>query len=269
MNPYVYVMDNPLRYTDPTGMVTDQGGGFGPSLTATDRYRYSDPHAPVTPIVRNKITQPIVDPHAPNGSDNRYGTSQSTVIGENEGAHKPISCEPIEVNWNSLLKSFAIEVVQESVYDAISGASSRDPFSVGAGSVSYGLFYGWKWIANYGDDFIEVTVKSLDGMGDDVLKSVGKEERLFKMQLFGSKTIFPKSGSDIKSVFGVTDKVFHKEIKPEILKQIQSDPLYSKIFKTMGNNPDIGVDSLGNVILKDVRTGKILPTTWSFESFLP
>lgn len=37
----------------------------------------------------------------------------------------------------------------------------------------------------------------------------------------------------------------------------------------MGNNPDIGVDSAGNIILKDVKIGKTLQTNWSFESFKP
>lgn len=73
----------------------------------------------------------------------------------------------------------------------------------------------------------------------------------------------------MKKIFGVTDKVFHKEIKPEILKQVKQDPELSKLFKKMGNNPDIGVDELGNIVLKDVSTGKTLSTGWSFESFKP
>lgn len=73
----------------------------------------------------------------------------------------------------------------------------------------------------------------------------------------------------MKKIFGVNDKIFHKEIKPEILKQIKQDPVYSKAFKKMGNNPDIGVDSAGNIVLKDVKTGKTLPTNWSFENFKP
>ncbi len=44
---------------------------------------------------------------------------------------------------------------------------------------------------------------------------------------------FPKSNDDMKQVFGVTDKVFDKN-----------------------NNPDIGVDELGNIVLKGVSTGR-------------
>ncbi|MCZ8514932.1 polymorphic toxin-type HINT domain-containing protein [Paenibacillus filicis] len=80
---------------------------------------------------------------------------------------------------------------------------------------------------------------------------------------------FPKSGKDMKKVFGIDEKTFHKEVKPEVLKQIKNDPVYGKEFKKTGNNPDIGVDDLGNIVLKDVRTGKTLQTDWSFESFLP
>lgn len=80
---------------------------------------------------------------------------------------------------------------------------------------------------------------------------------------------FPKSNKDMKSVFGIDDKTFHKEVKPEILKQIKNDPTYGKEFKKMGNNPDIGVDDSGNIVLKDVKTGKTLQTDWGFESFLP
>ncbi|WP_338081057.1 hypothetical protein [Clostridium saccharoperbutylacetonicum] len=80
---------------------------------------------------------------------------------------------------------------------------------------------------------------------------------------------FPKSNNDMKKIFGVNDKTFHKEIKTEIIKQINKDPVYSKEFKKMGNNPDSGVDGSGNIVLKDVRTGKTLQTNWSFESFIP
>ncbi|BCJ92676.1 hypothetical protein acsn021_02450 [Anaerocolumna cellulosilytica] len=80
---------------------------------------------------------------------------------------------------------------------------------------------------------------------------------------------FPKSNSDMKKVFGVNDKVFHKQIKPEIIRQINKDPVYSKEFRKMGNNPDIGVDDFGNIVLKDVRTQKTLQTNWSFKSFIP
>ncbi|MBQ4900938.1 hypothetical protein KB559_19040 [Paenibacillus sp. Marseille-P2973] len=73
----------------------------------------------------------------------------------------------------------------------------------------------------------------------------------------------------MKKVFGIDEKVFHKEVKPEILKQIRNDSKYGKDFKKMGNNPDIGIDQNGNIVIKDVKTGKTLPTDWSFDSFLP
>ncbi|MCE5284537.1 MAG: hypothetical protein LLG02_01625 [Pelosinus sp.] len=81
--------------------------------------------------------------------------------------------------------------------------------------------------------------------------------------------IFPKSNSEMLKLFKIDSNTFHKQVKPEILKQIKQDPVYSKEFAKMGKNPDIGVDSLGNIVLKDVRSGEILQTNWSFSSFLP
>jgi hypothetical protein len=59
------------------------------------------------------------------------------------------------------------------------------------------------------------------------------------------------------------------ESDPELLKQIKKDPVYGKDFKKLGDNPDVGVDPKGNIILKDVRTGNTLNTDWPFENFLP
>jgi hypothetical protein len=61
----------------------------------------------------------------------------------------------------------------------------------------------------------------------------------------------------------------HKEVKPVILDQIKKDSVYRKEFRKLGDNPDIGIDSHRNIVLKSVKTGKTLPTNWSFESFLP
>lgn len=93
-------------------------------------------------------------------------------------------------------------------------------------------------------------------------KSKGKGNGSLKLdlQFFGSNNIFPKSKQDIKRVFWINEKVFHKEIKPLILKDIRVSKEYSKQFNKMGNNPDIGIDDMGNIILKDVRSGKTLPT---------
>lgn len=63
--------------------------------------------------------------------------------------------------------------------------------------------------------------------------------------------------------------MFHKEIKPLILKDIRVSKEYSKQFNKMGNNPDIGIDDMGNIILKDVRSGKTLPTKLKFKWYFP
>ena len=35
----------------------------------------------------------------------------------------------------------------------------------------------------------------------------------------------------------------------------------------MGNNPDIGVDELGNIVFNNVKTKEMLMTDWPFKSF--
>jgi hypothetical protein len=80
---------------------------------------------------------------------------------------------------------------------------------------------------------------------------------------------FPESNSDIKKVFEVNKEIFHKDIKPEILKQIKRDPMYKKDFARMGNNPDIGIDNIGNIIFKNVSTKEMLYTKLPFKDFLP
>jgi RHS repeat-associated protein len=70
MNPYVYVMDNPLRYTDPTGMATDAGGGGG-----TPKHQGGG----------GSFTKAEVEAVSTNG--------QSTVAGPNSGSFDRQSCE--------------------------------------------------------------------------------------------------------------------------------------------------------------------------------
>jgi len=93
----------------------------------------------------------------------------------------------------------------------------------------------------------------------------------FDLQLFAKSTDikFPKSNSDIKKIFGVSENVLHREIKPEIIKQIKNDPVYSKDFYKVGTNPDIGVDSFGNIVLRHPTTKEILPINWPLNDFLP
>lgn len=104
-----------------------------------------------------------------------------------------------------------------------------------------------------------------------LLKLTGKGNVSLKLdlQFFGSNNIFPKSKQDIKRVFWINEKVFHKEIKLLILKDIRVNKEYSKQFNKMGNNPDIGIDDMGNIILKDVRSGKTLPTKLKFKWYFP
>lgn len=50
--------------------------------------------------------------------------------------------------------------------------------------------------------------------------------------------------------FGTNEKTFHRDIKPEIKKDLNADPKFRKWLNQFGDNPDIGVDSLGNIVLR-------------------
>lgn len=109
--------------------------------------------------------------------------------------------------------------------------------------------------------------KNITGAWDRLQASIRTGESVIE----GSNTnfTFPKGSNDIKRVFGVEEKTFHKQVKSEILKQISRDSEYGKEFRKMGKNPDIGVDAQGNIVLRNVQTGETLSTNWQLKDFLP
>lgn len=80
---------------------------------------------------------------------------------------------------------------------------------------------------------------------------------------------FPKSKNDIKETYGVNHRTFHKEVKPEILKDVGKDNALNKALQKLGSkNPDIGVTSDGKVVLKNPSTGKTMETDLLIEWYL-
>lgn len=67
---------------------------------------------------------------------------------------------------------------------------------------------------------------------------------------------FPKGNKEFKKNFGTDENTFHRDIKPEIQKDLKADPKLSKWLSKYGKNPDIGVDSLGNIILRATKGTK-------------
>jgi hypothetical protein len=61
----------------------------------------------------------------------------------------------------------------------------------------------------------------------------------------------------------VTVERFHRETKKDITER------FSGVLQKKGiKNPDIGTDSLGNIVLKDPRTGKTILTEVPLSNFI-
>lgn len=69
-------------------------------------------------------------------------------------------------------------------------------------------------------------------------------------------TKFPKGNKEFNKTFGTNENTFHRDIKPEIQKDLKADPELSKWLSKFGKNPDIGVDSLGNIVLRATKGAK-------------
>ncbi|OEH83714.1 hypothetical protein BCR26_08545 [Enterococcus rivorum] len=57
-------------------------------------------------------------------------------------------------------------------------------------------------------------------------------------------------------------------MKPDILKDVKADTKWKKWLFQNGTNPDIGVDSLGNIVLKSTKNGKDIVTNLKLEWYL-
>ncbi|MBP2098440.1 T7SS effector LXG polymorphic toxin [Enterococcus rivorum] len=79
---------------------------------------------------------------------------------------------------------------------------------------------------------------------------------------------FPKGNKEFKKTFGTDKNAFHRDIKPDILKDVKADTKWKKWLFQNGTNPDIGVDSLGNIVLKSTKNGKDIVTNLKLEWYL-
>ena len=76
---------------------------------------------------------------------------------------------------------------------------------------------------------------------------------------------FPDA-NEIAKRLGVDAKTFHKEIKPQIL----GDENIASFAKKIGaDNPDIGINSSGNIVLKNPINGKTIDTDIPLSDFEP
>ncbi|AOT68322.1 RHS repeat domain-containing protein [Geosporobacter ferrireducens] len=220
MNQYIYCMNNPLVYVDPSGNIPEK----------TRAYLMGLIHA----------------------IDDGFFFGAASKLTGNTPAGWQNSSYAKEFN-----ETYTAGKITNQIYGLVNISSGlKDLISKG------------KFVINSAGELVSVGTGEVVG----VFKTV-KGTIVFSLSNKGASNgadfKFPKSNNDMKKIFGVNDKTYHKEIKPKILKQIKQDSVYGKEFKKMGNNPDIGIDSAGNIVLKDVKTGKTLPTNWSFESFKP
>ncbi|MDC0357840.1 RHS domain-containing protein [Oligoflexia bacterium] len=117
--------------------------------------------------------------------------------------------------------------------------------SIGTLGVEVGLTYvGFGWVGKY---------------GDDAFRLLGKIPKRFKSEFGGIRIPSPKQ---IRKLLGVSKEGFH-DTKKHILKQ-----LGKKQRRLAGTNPDIGVDDLGNIVLRNRDNGRTVVTDIPLESFV-
>ena len=74
---------------------------------------------------------------------------------------------------------------------------------------------------------------------------------------------FP-SASQLASRLSISTETFHRATKIDIVKGLGAEA------RSIGaRNPDIGINELGNIVLKNPQTGKTIITTVPLESFGP
>lgn len=65
---------------------------------------------------------------------------------------------------------------------------------------------------------------------------------------------FPKGNKEFKKNFGTDENTFHRDIKPEIQKDLKADPELSKWLSKYGENR---VNNLGNIVLRATKEVKL------------
>ncbi len=80
-----------------------------------------------------------------------------------------------------------------------------------------------------------------------------------------TKDATPQLAAEDRLRFGVSKEIFHRKIKPKILDKLTLEEK-KKLFGA--TNPDIGVNNLGSIVLRDRRTKKTINTSLSLDSIL-
>ena len=109
---------------------------------------------------------------------------------------------------------------------------------------------------------VEKTAKTVEkGTKAAKLSKVGAKKAGKKGVKRGISVKFP-SKTEIARRLGTDVETFHRVVKKNILEDFKS-----LIRKKGVSNPDICVDSLGNIVLKDPRTGRTISTSTPLSHF--
>jgi len=100
----------------------------------------------------------------------------------------------------------------------------------------------------------------LAGLGAKIVGKFGDEAAGVASASLG-KVIFPNA-TQIAKQLGTKVDEFHINIKPQIVKDFSQD------LKTIkSTNPDIGIDKLGNIVLRNPKTGAAISTKVPLSSY--
>ena len=78
---------------------------------------------------------------------------------------------------------------------------------------------------------------------------------------YSAKITFP-TADEIAKRLATTVKIFHDQIKPMMKKDFSSE-----MKKINSTNPDIGIDEIGNIVLKNPKTGKTISTNFPLDAY--
>ncbi|MAI37190.1 MAG: hypothetical protein CL599_06450 [Alteromonas sp.] len=293
-NRYLYVNNNPYKYTDPNGeflnfavkFVADVALGAALNYAETGSVNLGGAVAdaaigalnPAKTVQKAKRLAKVIKGGCSFTPETMILTKDGykSIIEVNVGDFVlSKNDETGEVSWRKVTDTFkdwhketiTFTVVDENGVEESITTTAEHPFYVGnqgwlpAGDVSDGtVISGPKADNNISIVNIQVNKKPQYAynftVDTDHTYFVGKTN----MWVHNSCR-FPDSKQMAKEL-GTTEKDFHKNIK----KEIKTD-LSKEVKQTGANNPDIGVTKEGNVALKNVKTNKVVETDVPLDSY--